>query len=80
MEILYVLLGLSFGYVIYSKGIKDGKAFAQGKPVQILPQPIKAIKQAKEDKTDKAEQSKFNEYQERLFNYDGFKDSERVGE
>jgi len=77
MEILYTLLGLFCGYIIYSKGIKDGKAFAQGKPVAILPQPIKAIKQAKEDKEAKAKEQEAIGYQERLMNYDGFKDSER---
>jgi len=80
MELLYALIGLTCGYAIYAKGIKDGKAFAQNKPVAILPQPVKAIKQAKEDKEAKVEQEKFMEYQERLFNYDGFKESEKVGE
>jgi len=79
MEILYVLLGLSFGYVIYAKGIKDGKDFAQNKPVAILPQPIKAIKQAKENKEAKQAEKKSDDYQERLMEYDGFKESEKVG-
>jgi hypothetical protein len=72
-----LICGLFCGYVIYAKGIKDGKAFAQGKPVAILPQPIKAIKKAKEEKEIKKENEKMFEYQERLFNYDGFKESER---
>jgi len=77
MELLYALLGLFCGYIIYSKGIKDGKDFAQGKPVAILPQPIKAIKQAKENKVVKEKEEEFQEYQDRLSKYDGFLDSEK---
>lgn len=80
MELMYALIGLLCGYMIYAKGVKDGKSFAQGKPVAILPQPVKAIKKVKEEKQTKVEQEKFLEYQERLFNYDGFKESEKVGE
>jgi hypothetical protein len=77
MDILLLICGLFCGYSIYAKGVKDGKAFAQGKPVAILPQPVKAIKQAKEEKRDKEKEQEQINYQERLMNYDGFKDSER---
>jgi len=78
MDILLLICGLFCGYVIYSKGIKDGKDFAQGKPVAILPQPIKAIKQSKENKVAKEKEEVFQDYQERLSKYDGFLESEKV--
>jgi len=77
MDILLLICGLFCGYVIYAKGIKDGKDFAQGKPVTILPQPIKAIHKAKEDKEAKEADKKAIDYQERLMKYDGF--PEKVG-
>jgi len=79
MDILLLICGLFCGYVIYAKGIKDGKDFAQGKPVTILPQPIKAIKQAKENKEVKEAEKTEVDYRERLMAYDGFKESEKVG-
>jgi len=78
MDILLLICGLFCGYVIYAKGIKDGKDFQQGKPVAILPQPIKAIQRAKEEKIVKEENEEFKDYQQRLFAYDGFKESEKV--
>lgn len=79
MELLYALIGLICGYAIYAKGIKDGKAFAQGKPVEIIPNPIKVIQNNKESKEAKAKEKKFEDYQDRLMDYDGFKQSEKVG-
>lgn len=76
MEIIYVLIGLVSGYLIYAKGVKDGKAFAEHKKVDLLPKPIENIKQNKLMKESKKEEKHFIDAVNNMLNYDGFKQKE----
>lgn len=77
MEYVLMIIGIILGYMIYAKGVKDGKAFAEHRKVEILPKPIESFKKAKQKKeTTKEEQAMINSINNML-NYDGF--NQKVG-
>ena len=66
-----MILGLLFGYLIYSKGVSDGIKLQQGREVKIT-NPITAIKNNKEVKIEKAKEEESVSAIENMLKYDGF--------
>jgi hypothetical protein len=68
------LIGVCFFFVplwSYRRGLKDGLAIQQGKPIEPIKTPIQAVNEYKEVKEQKKEQSIFNEGLNNLMTYDG---------
>ena len=78
MDILILICGLFCGYVIYSKGVKDGIAVSKGKEVTIVPNPVKEVKKSVKLKKETEEEKQFMQAFDNLMSYDGTK--QKVGE
>jgi hypothetical protein len=86
----YAIMGLTFGLCLfilplwaYRRGLKDGLALNQGKPIEPIQNPVKTVMQYVETRAEKKETKEANNALQEGFNnlmsYDG-SDQMKVGE
>lgn len=78
IDILILIGGLLAGYLIYSKGVKDGIALEKGREVAMLPNPIKKAQERKKVAVNEKEEKEKVASIENMMEYTGFK--QKVGE
>jgi hypothetical protein len=83
MEYVYLsaIIGLCFfNFFAYRRGLKDGLALNQGKPVEPIKSPVQAITEHRERQTEKKETKAANDAVSiglaNLMSYDGSKQKE----